>query len=84
MVVDNAAPAIYCDGYQGVWVTNSTVKINLVEERFNPENPSEIVRHQVGKLIMPVNVFIGTVESLAKVAQEMKESLESYRIKDGK
>jgi len=78
-VYQELIPSVIIDGIDGILHTGSTVRINLVEERFNPTS-SEILRFSTLRLIIPLNKF----EEFVKTLEKIREQIFPQKVEDGK
>lgn len=64
---------LFVDGLQGLGVSGGTVRINLIEDKLDPQQ-TKIIRHVVMRLIMPVEVLDSFIEKLSDIRDRSKIS----------
>jgi hypothetical protein len=70
-ICNEPIPTIFVDGYWGVIKKENSVRLNMVEERFDPGN-NKVYKYIVARLVMPVDVLHGIASSLSNLSAELK------------
>jgi hypothetical protein len=71
VVCEEPVPTIAVDGYWGVITKDNSVRVNLVEERFDPGS-DRVYKYVVARLFMPIDSFLGMVDGLSALAQRIR------------
>lgn len=68
---DENIPTVVVDGYWGVLQKEGTVRLNLVEERFDPAS-ERVAKVAVLRLVIENTAFLNIVEGLSQVAAHLR------------
>lgn len=69
IVCQEPIPTLFIDGFQGMGVSGSTIRLNLIEDKLDPQQ-EKIVRHVIMRLIMPFEIIDSLIEKLSKLRND--------------
>jgi hypothetical protein len=73
--------SIFIDGFQGISITNGTVRINLHEDKYDPVT-EKVNRHIVKRICLSQGSFISFIDTLNQVKNSMVAGIEDSHKED--